>query len=336
MPVSLVTGGAGFIGTHVVNHLIEAGHRVVVLDDLSGGFRDNVPAAATFVEGSIVDATLVEATFREHRFDYVYHLAAYADEGLSHFIRRFNYTNNVVGTMTVLNESIKHRVKCFVFTSSIAVYGSLPPPMTEEMHPRPEDPYGIAKFAVEQDLRAAHDMFGMNFIIFRPHNVYGEYQNIGDRYRNVIGIFMNQLMRGEPLSVFGDGTQQRAFSYVGDVAPVIANAVHVERAYNQTFNIGADQGYTINELARSVMEAIEIEGTIRHLPARLEVLHATSDHTRLLNTFGSRASTSLDAGLRRMASWVKHAGPKTTKTFEAIEVHDRLPAVWLEKPDGTG
>ncbi len=230
MPVSLVTGGAGFIGAHVTNELVKAGHTVVVLDDLSGGFLENVNAAAVFVQGSITDAELVKSLFEQHKFDYVYHLAAYAAEGLSHFIKRFNYTNNLIGSVILINESVKHKVKCFVFTSSIAVYGAAKPPMTEDTIPMPEDPYGIAKLAVEQDLRCTHEMFGLNYIIFRPHNVYGEYQNLGDRYRNVVGIFMNQLMQGKSLTVFGDGNQTRAFSYIGDVAPYIANSVNVPEA----------------------------------------------------------------------------------------------------------
>src|SRR5882672_1076117 len=199
---SLVTGGAGFIGAHLTRELLRRGHDVVVLDDLSGGFEENVPRGARFVNGSIGDVALVGQIFQEHRFDYVYHLAAYAAEGLSHFIRRFNYENNVVGTMNVLNHSINAGVKHFVFTSSIAVYGRGQLPLREEHVPQPEDPYGVAKFAVEQDLKAAHELFGLNYTIFRPHNVYGEYQNIGDRYRNVIGIFMNQIMAGQPLSIF--------------------------------------------------------------------------------------------------------------------------------------
>ena len=227
MTRSLVTGGAGFIGSHVARHCLALGHEVVVLDDLSGGFRDHVPDGAIFVQGSVTDHELVQRLFAEHRFDYVYHLAAYAAEGLSHFIRRFNYTNNLIGSVNLINEAVKHEVKCFVFTSSIAVYGANQLPMTEDLTPQPEDPYGIAKYAVELDLRAAHEMFGLNSIIFRPHNVYGENQNIGDRYRNVIGIFMNQIMQGQPMTIFGDGSQTRAFSYIDDVAPIIARSVDV-------------------------------------------------------------------------------------------------------------
>ncbi len=237
-PKSLVTGGAGFIGAHVVNELVALGHEVWVLDDLSGGFIENINPKAKFVKGSITDSKLVEKLFSDNKFDYVYHLAAYAAEGLSHFIKRFNYENNLIGSINLINESVKNEVKCFVFTSSIAVYGAALPPMKETTIPLPEDPYGIAKLAVEQDLKATHEMFGLDYIIFRPHNVYGEYQNMGDKYRNVVGIFMNQLLQEKPLTVFGDGEQTRAFSYVGDVAPHIAKSVHIPQAINQTFNIG--------------------------------------------------------------------------------------------------
>jgi UDP-glucose 4-epimerase len=192
---SLVTGGAGFIGSHVARHCLALGQEVTVLDDLSGGFADQAPTEARFVEGSVTDAALVARLFDEGRFDYVYHLAAYAAEGLSHFIRRFNYQTNVIGSVNLINEAVRHEVRCFVFTSSIAVYGANQLPMDETQTPSPEDPYGVSKYAVELDLRAAHQMFGLNYVIFRPHNVYGEHQNIGDPYRNVIGIFMRQILR---------------------------------------------------------------------------------------------------------------------------------------------
>jgi UDP-glucose 4-epimerase len=330
MPVSLVTGGAGFIGAHVANELVSMGHKVIVLDDLSGGFQENVHASALFMKGSITDHELVARLFEEHRFDYVYHLAAYAAEGLSHFIKRFNYNNNLIGSVNLINESVKHKVKCFVFTSSIAVYGAAKPPMTEDTVPIPEDPYGIAKFAVEQDLRATHEMFGLNYIIFRPHNVYGEYQNLGDRYRNVVGIFMNQLMQGKSLTVFGDGSQTRAFSYIGDVAPYIAKSVDVPAAYNQIFNVGADQDYTVKELALTTMKAMGIEGELRYLPARNEVLHAHSDHSKIRSVFQTTEPVNLLDGLNKMSAWAKSAGIRKSSRFENIEILEKLPAVWLE------
>jgi UDP-glucose 4-epimerase len=328
MPTSLVTGGAGFIGAHVVRALLAAGHDVVALDDLSGGFRDNLPRTVELIEGSVTDEALMTSVFARRRFDYVYHLAAYAAEGLSHFIRGFNYTNNVVGSMYVINECIKHDVKCLVFTSSIAVYGAGQVPMREDLVPAPEDPYGIAKYAVEQDLRAAKHMFGLNSIVFRPHNVYGEYQNIGDRYRNVIGIFMNRMMQAQTMPVFGDGTQTRAFSYVGDIAPVIARSVETPRAYNEVFNIGADRDYSVNDLVHAVARAMGLPARPEYFEARKEVLHAYCDHSKVRAYFGETAETSLDDGLLRMADWARSAGPRASSRFGHIEVEKNLPPAW--------
>jgi UDP-glucose 4-epimerase len=325
---AFVTGAAGFIGSHVAEQLLAAGTEVVALDDLSGGFADNVPKGAIFYEGSIQDKALLRRIFSEHKIDTVYHLAAYAAEGLSHFIRAFNYENNVVGSMNVLNESIKAEVRCFVFTSSIAVYGANQTPMTELLVPAPEDPYGVAKYSVELDLAAAHHMFGMNYVIFRPHNVYGERQHIGDRYRNVIGIFMNQLMSGQPMTIFGDGTQSRAFSYIADVAPIIARAPDVPQAFGQIFNVGADSATTLNELALRVAEAMGVPPEIRHLEARKEVLHAVADHTKVARVFGYRPEYDLKQGLTRMASWAQAIGPRKPTLFENIEVLRNLPPSW--------
>jgi len=323
-----VTGVAGFIGSHVAESLLASGRDVVGLDDLSGGFTRNVPAGVRFHEGSINDERLLARIFAAHRIEYVFHLGAYAAEGLSHFIRRFNYTNNVVGSMNVINEAVKAEVKCFVFTSSIAVYGAGQTPMREDMTPEPEDPYGIAKYAVELDLHAAKRMFGLDHIIFRPHNVYGERQHIGDRYRNVIGIFMNQLMKGEPMSVFGDGSQKRAFSYIGDVAPLMARAIDVPEAYNETFNVGASEPTTVGELAGLVAEALGMEPSIRLLDARREVLHAFADHGKVQRIFGSDAEWPLPDGLRRMAAWARALGPQDPSRFENIELLRNLPPSW--------
>jgi UDP-glucose 4-epimerase len=333
----LVTGGAGFIGSHVAAALLDRGHAVTVLDDLSGGFEDNVPDGAVFVRGSITDAALVEALFAEGRFEYVYHLAAYAAEGLSHFIKRFNYTNNVVGSVTLLNAAINAGVRGFVFTSSIAVYGSSPElPIGEETRPEPEDPYGIAKFAVEQELASCRRMFGLDYMIFRPHNVYGPRQNIGDRYRNVIGIFMNQILHGQPMTIFGDGRQTRAFSYIDDVAPVMARAVECPAAWNQVFNIGADRACALNDLAAAVAAAMGVEPSIVHLPARQEVLHAHAAHDKVRRLLGAGEPVALEEGLRRMAAWVRSVGPRAGRPFDGIEVLRNLPPAWLAEAGAPG
>lgn len=327
----LVTGGAGFIGSHVVEELTRRGHHVVALDDLSGGFADNVPAQARLVAGSITDADLIQHLFESERFDYVYHLAAYAAEGLSHFIRRFNYTNNVIGSVNLINAAVNTGVKCFVFTSSIAVYGPSPElPMREETPAHPEDPYGIAKLAVEQDLAACRRMFGLNYVIFRPHNVYGERQNIGDRYRNVVGIFMNQILQGKPMTIFGDGLQTRAFSYIRDITPVMADVIDMPEAWNEVFNVGADQPYTVRELAERVAQAMGVAPDIRFVAARNEVLHAYSSHEKVRRVFGERPLRTLDEGLSAMAEWVKTHGARSSQKFKGIEITKNLPPVWLE------
>lgn len=324
----LVTGSAGFIGSHVAEHCLRLGFQVTATDDLSGGFRENVPLGCDFIPGDLRDPAFVASLWQNRRFDIVYHLAAYAAEGLSHFVRRFNYETNLLASIHLLNECVNHGVKTYVFTSSIAVYGQGQTPMTEDMVPQPEDPYGISKYAIELDLRAAHEMFGLDFIVFRPHNVYGERQNIADKYRNVIGIFMNQVLQGQPMTIFGDGTQTRAFSHVDDVAPIIARSPLVEAARNQVFNVGADTPYSVNTLAEEVAHALGVTPEIRHLEARNEVLHAFSDHTKVNQIFQPPKPIDLRTGLERMAAWVRTQGPSTPVRFGSIEIEKNLPASW--------
>ncbi len=328
MPVSLVTGGAGFMGSHVAEHLLKMGHTVVVIDDLSGGFVDNVPDGLIFVEGSILDHELINRVFEKYSFNYVYHLAAYAAEGLSHFIKRFNYQNNLVGSVNLINACVNYNINCLVFTSSIAVYGAGQSPMTEDMAPLPEDSYGIAKLAVEQELKVSHHMFGLEHIIFRPHNVYGERQNIGDRYRNVVGIFMNQLLKGEPMTIFGNGEQQRAFTHINDIAPIIADSVNHPAARNEIFNIGADQPYAVNELARIIAAAMGVPCRTAHLDPRNEVKIAFSDHCKAERIFGRREKTGLQEGIFAMAEWVNRHGARESSIFKDIEVMKNMPPSW--------
>jgi UDP-glucose 4-epimerase len=330
----LVTGVAGFIGSHVAAELSKQGRTVVGLDDLSGGFRENVPAGVRFVEGSVNDTRLLSRLFGEYRFEFVFHLAAYAAESLSHFIRHFIYQNNLLGAVRLINASVNSgTVKCFVFTSSIAVYGNAPVPMTEETPPRPIDPYGISKRAVELELAAARAMFGLNFIVFRPHNVYGPGQNIGDPDRNVIGIFIKQALRGKALTVVGDGSQTRAFSYISDVAPIIASSVRRPDAYNQVFNVGSDQPYSVLDVARRVCGAMDVKCKIRFIPARHEPLESYCSHDKARAAFGALfGNVPLEAGLAKMAEWARgtgmrkaHPSPRREIRVEAEPAHGLAP-----------
>lgn len=356
---ALVTGAAGFVGSHVARHCLDLGMKVLALDDLSGGFRSNLPIGALFVQGDIKDALFLEHLFSEHRIDFVYHLAAYAAEGLSHFIRSFNYRTNLVGSVEVLNQAVKHKVRCFVFTSSIAVYGSINDlsqmqnpnrslatsggkpkvlrekgGLTEDDTPAPEDPYGIAKYAFELDLKAAKGLFDMDFVVFRPHNVYGPHQNMLDKYRNVVGIFINQIFRGLPMTVFGDGEQVRAFSYIDDVAPVIARGPLVPRARNKVFNVGGDKPYTVSELASAIGKAMGVPDHPRDIqPARMEVEVAVSTHDRVKEYFGTPPSLLLEEGLERTVSWYKTEGKLFRPVeFSTVEVIAQMPPSWL-RPD---
>jgi len=181
---------------------------------------------------------------------------------------------------------------------------------------------------VEMELRACRDLFGLNYVIFRPHNVFGPRQNIGDRYRNVVGIFMNQILQGKPMTIFGDGTQTRAFSYIDDVAPMIADAIDRPQSWNQTFNVGADQPYSLLELAMAVAAAMGVAPRIQHLEPRHEVQHAHSSHEKAHLVFGVRPQTTLEAGLARMAAWVRAHGARTSAPFEGIEITRQLPPAW--------
>jgi len=324
----LVTGGAGFIGSHIVDELLKLDLDVVVIDDLSGGFTENVNPNVKFVEGDIGNVDFINNLFTAEKFDYVFHLAAYAAEGLSHFIKHFNYQNNLIGSVNLINASINNDIKCFVFTSSIAVYGAGQLPMTENTKPQPEDSYGISKYAIELELEASRRMFGLNYVIFRPHNVYGERQNIGDKYRNVVGIFMNQIMQNKPLTIFGDGEQQRAFTYIGDVAPIIANSIFNPSAYNDIFNIGSNTFASVNKLVKIVADAMDTEVTVNHLLARNEVVNAYSDHSKAQNILGYQDITSLEDGVKKMALWAKKEGSKQSKKFENIEITKNLPPSW--------
>lgn len=313
----LVTGGAGFIGSHVTGQLVEQGHKVRVVDDLSGGYKRNIHPGAEFVKLDLSTAPgLLRLTFVDFQPELVIHCAAYAAEGLSHWMRRYNYTQNLVGWANLVNASLLAGVGKIVAFSSMAVYGAQTPPFTEDLPPRPEDPYGAAKAALEADLKALGRTHDVNWLIIRPHNVYGPGQNLADPYRNVVAIFTRQALHGEPITVYGSGDQTRAFSYIGDVAPAVADLALNHSG--EIVNIGGEDPVTINRLAETVKDVAGSDSEIVHLPERYEVAEAWSDHSVLRRLVGDWHPTTLRDGLEKMIPWARdvEVGPRRRYDYE--------------------
>lgn len=330
MVYSLVTGGAGFIGCHVARECLALGHKVVILDNLSEGKKANLPDGIIFIEGSITDVGLINQLFIDYDFDYIYHLAAHASVGLSHQIRHHNYEVNILGSVNLINAAINHNIKCFVFTSSTAVYGDASSILSEENNPHPSDPYGIAKYAIELDLMAANQRFGLNYVIFRPHNVYGEFQNFHTPYRNVIAIFIRNLLLGLPLPVFSRGEQKRSFTYVKDISPIIANSVNIQNAYNQLINIGNDQTFTIMELIEILEKISHISPTIQFVDFQSGPMYNLIDHSKSKKIFNIK-QTTLEEGLVFTLEWYKKQDLKGQAPRYNIEIFAGLPEIWTNE-----
>lgn len=325
----LVTGCAGLLGSNYSRHLLKNGHEVIGVDNLSGGYKSFVPnwEKFTFIKLNLENRKKVKEVFEKYKPEVLCHFAAYAAEGLSPFIRNYNYRNNLICSANLINESITHNTKV-IFTSSMAVYGDQDPPFTEDKRPQPIDPYGIAKYAVECDLKLASEQFGLRYNIVRPHNVLGIYQNIWDRYRNVIGIFIRKTLNGQPILVYGDGTQTRAFSdiqyYMDPFDKLLTN-------YDgEIFNIGADKYFTLNQVAESVKSIGKKYGydvEIEHGEPRHEVKHAYCDHTKAKTLLDFKDETDLENLIENMFVWAMKQPNRKVKDME-YEVEKNIYDYW--------
>jgi UDP-glucose 4-epimerase len=320
MKTIFITGAAGLIGSRLAEWILanQPGYRVVAIDDLSGGYRSNVPDGAAFVKLDLA-AEDVDELFARYRPAIVYHCAAYAAEGLSPFMRRYNYRTNLMPAARLITASIKHGVERFVFTSSMAVYGRGNPPFDEGDRRQPIDPYGIAKYSIEQDLAIAKEMHGLDYCIIRPHNIYGRNQNIWDRYRNVLGIWMYRLLHGMPITIYGTGEQQRAFSYVDDILPPLWRAATIPEASAQIINLGGPQQVAINEAADTMLR-IAGGGEKLYRPGRHEVKDAWCTTAKSERLLGYEFRVDLAEGLARMWDWAKKQPDRPQRTWEIYEL----------------
>lgn len=323
----LITGVAGLIGSRLADWVIDnTDYNVIGIDDLSGGYEENINDKVTFIKMDVKDK-LINDIFEEYKPAYVFHFAAYAAEGLSPFIRCFNYENNLLTTANIVNNCINHGVKRLVFTSTMAVYGNGIPPFDELDQPRPIDPYGVAKYACETDIQIAGEQHGLDWCIIRPHNVYGVKQNIWDKYRNVLGIWMYQHLNGEPMTIFGDGEQKRAFSFIDDCLEPLWKAAIKPEASKEIINLGSSKFYTINE-ANDLLKKVIGGGETKYEERRHEVknAHPTWEKSMILLDYVDK--TDLLNGLSIMWDWAKKQPNKERFVWDEYEINKGIYKFW--------
>ena len=266
--------------------------------------------------------------FIKEKIDIVYHMAAYAAEGLSPFIRRFNYENNLIASINLINFSIKYKISRFVFTSTMAVYGDQKSPFNEDMIPAPIDPYGVAKFSVEQDLKIAYDQHKLEYTIIRPHNIYGINQNIWDKYRNVLGIWMYQILNNECPTIYGDGLQTRAFSFVDDCLEPLWVASQNKKCIGEIINLGAKKEISIKDACNILLEVTKSNLEPIHLEGRHEVKHAYATWHKSELLLGYQDRTSLHEGLASMWEWAKNQPKRERFVWEEYEIYEKIYSFW--------
>jgi UDP-glucose 4-epimerase len=324
----LITGVAGLLGSRLADWILDNTDCTVIgIDDLSGGYIENVDTRVNFYKINLSNDNTLESIFETHKPDYVFHFAAYAAEGLSPFIRQFNYENNLIATTRLINQSIKHNIKRFVFTSTMAVYGAATPPFLESYQQAPIDPYGIAKYACEMDIQIAGDQHGLDWCIFRPHNVYGAKQNIWDKYRNVLGIWMYQHINNLPLTIYGDGEQTRSFSYIDDCVEYLWKGAIDPLASKQIFNIGKDEACTINQACDTLIKVMG-GGSKVYLEQRHEVKDAWVSHDKIKNLLNFKNPTSLEDGLTKMWDWANQQQNRERKLWSSYELDKGIYKFW--------
>lgn len=339
MSTILVTGAAGLLGSNFARYLLDnTNHKLILIDDLSGGIQENadqflVPEYRDRVVccfGPEWDVAKLKGDFTTEKVDYIAHFAAYAAEGLSPFIRKFNYQNNLIATTNLVNLAITWGVRRFLFTSSMAVYGDARAPFNEDYFPDPIDPYGVAKYAAEMDIQIAGEQHGLDWCIIRPHNVFGVGQNLFDKYRNVLGIWMWQALNDHPITIYGDGEQTRAFSYIGDIVEPLYVALTSPKASKEIINLGGIEHCSVNQAAevfRGVVGNVQID----YLPHRHEVKHAHSTWQKSVSLLGFAHKTSLEDGIREMWEWAKTLNMRERFEWKEYELDRGIYPFWVIK-----
>ncbi len=329
----LITGIAGLLGSRLADWILtNTDHKVIGVDDLSGGYITNIPKGVDFYKFNLTDLHALDGLFKNTKPDIIYHFAAYAAEGLSPFIRKYNYENNLISSTNLITCSIKHDIKRFVFASSMSVYGNkYKPPFHEDLQQCPIDPYGVAKFSVEQDLKIAYEQHGLNYTIVRPHNFYGQNQNIWDKYRNVLGIWMYQILNNLPLTIFGDGEQVRAFSHVDDSIIPFWNASQRDECIGEIINLGGIKDYTINKACKILIKVTGTKQTPIYLEERHEAKHAWATWEKSVKLLDFKHKIDLEEGLTQMWKWAQTQPNRDRFVWPQYELEKGIYKFWKNK-----
>jgi UDP-glucose 4-epimerase len=326
----LITGVAGLLGSRLSDWIVDnTDYEVIGIDDLSGGFIDNINPKVKFYKFNLTNLKKLKEVFKKENIEIVYHFAAYAAEGLSPFIRKFNYENNIVASSNLITCSIEFNIKRFVFASSMAVYGDkYDPPFHEDLLQSPIDPYGVAKYAVEMDLKVASKQHGLNYTIVRPHNFYGIKQNIWDKYRNVLGIWMYQILNKENPTIFGDGSQVRAFSYVDDSVIPFWNASQNDSCKGQIINLGGTKEYSISDACNILINVTGQNFKPVYLEPRHESKYAWATWDKSVELLGFEHKVNLEEGAAKMWEWAKKQPNRKRYVWPEYELNKGIYEYW--------
>ena len=327
-----ISGIAGFLGSHLADCFSERGWRVCGIDNLFGGSERNVPAGADFLVADCCDrgsyAHLLSGA------DLVYHCASAAYDGLSLFSPSFVFRNTAQATVDLATASISVDAGRFVHCSSMARYGALTPPFTEDMKPEPVTPYGMAKYTSELMVENLFSRHGGGYAIAVPHSVIGPRQRYSDPYRNVAAIMINRMLKGKQPIIYGDGSQLRGFSFVGDVVACLERMGTEPAAEGQVINVGPDEETTsVLQLAEEIADLMSFHLDPIFVPARpLEVKHATCSADKARKLLGYQTSTPLRDGLTQMVQWMAAAAPMEFSYDIEIEIPSAgTPQTWMQR-----
>ena len=324
----LVTGNAWFIGSWIADALVEKGEEVYGIDDFSGGNIENYSSDYEMFTIDLRIPSQVERVIKKVRPEIIFHLASCAREGASAFQPLYVTQTNYQAFMNLIEPAIKYGLEKFIFTSSISVYGNQTPPFNEGMSKKPVDIYGVNKAATERSIELLSEIHEFDYMILRPHNVFGIRQSLTDKFRNAVAIFMNRIMRKEPIYIYGDGKQERAFSYIDDSLPSFVRAI--ERK-NEIINVGGMHKTSVNHLVNLVCNAmgVSLDYPRKHLPDRpREVKYAYPSYEKSERVLGYKEEVGYEEGIKRMAVWAKAKGRQNWTTEPLSLKNAKTPITW--------